>query len=83
MSENRRDTMTMMEWYATEGGRKCPECGRYAKSSELGFTGGFMYDESGKRIGHIASYGHLPGFGCNKTKSSEETNGTGGLGKAG
>jgi len=58
--------LTMLGWYATEGGRKCPECGRYAKPSELGFTGGFMYDKDGNRIGHISSYGHLPGYGCNK-----------------
>ena len=51
--------LTMMEFLATEGGRKCPACGKYAKKSELGFTG---FSAPGI---HVSSYGHLPGFGCN------------------
>lgn len=58
--------LTMMESMATEGGRKCPECGRYAKASELGFTGGNIY-VGGSPV-HITSYGHLPGYGCNHAK---------------
>lgn len=50
----------MAVWYATEGGRKCPQCGRYAKSDELGWIGihapGMIVD----------MYGHLPGTGCNR-----------------
>lgn len=60
--------MSMGAWLATEGGRKCPACGRYAKSAELGFTGGIL--EGGGMIVHVTSYGHLPGFGCN-TKTAE------------
>jgi hypothetical protein len=49
-----------MTWLHTEGGRKCMNCGRYAKTEQLGWTGirgpGFVVD----------CYGHLPGFGCNK-----------------
>jgi len=54
----------MMAWYATEGGRKCPACGKYAKASELGSTGGMV--EIGGFLIHISSYGHLKGHGCNK-----------------
>lgn len=52
--------LSMMAWLATEGGRKCPMCGRYAKEDELGFIGG-----SSPGL-HISAYGHLPGFRCNK-----------------
>lgn len=54
-------------WLATEGGRKCPLCGRYAKSSELGnlsFSSGGM---------HISLYGHIDGTGCRETQVSENT----------
>lgn len=55
-------TMSMMTWMNTEGGRKCLQCGRYARSSEIGYTGfrgpGYIVD----------NYGHLPGFGCNIQK---------------
>lgn len=58
--------MSMMTFMATEGGRKCPNCGRYAKRDELGWCGvrgpGFIMD----------AYGHLPGFGCNKPEGTEE-----------
>lgn len=62
--------MPMMTWIATEGGRKCPQCGKYAKQSELGFIGGTV------RNMHLSIYGHLPGFGCNKPEANltkEET----------
>ena len=55
-----KPALPMMAWLSTEGGRKCPTCGRYAKESELGFVG-----SSGPGF-HISAYGHLPGFGCNK-----------------
>lgn len=54
--------MGMMAWLATEGGRKCPACGKYAKADELGYTGGTMM--MGGVLTHISSYGHLPGYGC-------------------
>ena len=63
--------LSMMAWLATDGGRKCPMCGRYAKDTELGFIGG-----SGPRI-HISAYGHLPGFGCNKATPNAELTGRG------
>jgi hypothetical protein len=58
--------MTMMTWMATEGGRKCPACGKYAKAAELGFTGfstGTM---------HVSSYGHLQGYGCNQSANAKD-----------
>ena len=55
---------------ATEGGRKCPQCGKYAKRDELGSIGGYLYDALGRTTGHISAYGHLPGFGCNKRQKS-------------
>lgn len=61
--------LTMMAWLATEGGRKCPMCGRYAKEAELGFVG-----SSGPEF-HISAYGHLPGFGCNKATPNAELTG--------
>lgn len=56
--------MTMSTWLATEGGRRCPVCGRYAKARELGFTGGAVHAPG--VIVRVSSYGHLPGYGCNK-----------------
>lgn len=56
--------MGMMAWMATEGGRKCPQCGRYARPSELGSIGGRC--SVGGNVTIISMYGHLPGFGCNK-----------------
>ncbi len=54
--------MSMMAFLATEGGRKCPQCGKFAKSEELGNISipGPDY--------HISMHGHLPGFGCNKSR---------------
>ena len=51
--------LSMSVWCATEGGRKCPMCGRYAKEEELGWAGGIGPDVI------VDMYGHLPGFGCN------------------
>ena len=62
--------MTMMVWLATEGGRKCPACGRYASAEELGSTGGYFND--GQIVCHISSYGHLPGFGCNRSQNDKD-----------
>ena len=59
--------MSMMTWMATEGGRKCPTCGKYAKAEELGPTGGYF--NNGQIVCHISSYGHLPGFGCNRSQN--------------
>lgn len=60
--------LSMMAWLATEGGRKCPQCGKYAKESELGYTGGLY--EMGGVLTHISSYGHLPGYGCNRSQNT-------------
>lgn len=57
--------LSMMAWLATEGGRKCPACGKYAKPDQLGYTGGTIR-ENGVVVGVVSSYGHLPGFGCNR-----------------
>lgn len=59
--------MGMMAWIATEGGRKCPLCGRYARSEELGSLGGSF--QAGGIRGHLSVYGHLPGYGCNRPKA--------------
>lgn len=56
-------SLSMMAWLATEGGRKCPQCGKYAKADKLGYTGGTY--EFGGVLTHISSYGHRAGFGCN------------------
>lgn len=61
--------LSMMAWLATEGGRKCPQCGKYAKEAELGYTGGLY--EIGGVLTHISSYGHLPGYGCNRSQNTE------------
>ncbi len=64
IDELKTPQMSMSTFLATEGGRKCPFCGRYAKSKELGWVGvqgnGFIVD----------AYGHLPGTGCNKPKEA-------------
>ena len=60
--------LSMMAWMATEGGRKCPQCGKYAKQSELGYTGGLC--EIGGVLTHISSYGHLFGYGCNRSQNA-------------
>ncbi len=56
------DGLSMSAWIATEGGRKCPMCNRYALASELGWVG-----LSGHGI-VVDAYGHLPGYGCNKVE---------------
>ena len=51
---------------ATEGGRKCPLCGKYAKKGTVGNLS-FICRPGGAII-HISMYGHLPGYGCNVRK---------------
>ena len=60
--------LSMMAWLSTEGGRKCPACGKYAKAEELGYTGGYI--NAGGVIAHISSYGHLEGYGCNRPQNT-------------
>jgi hypothetical protein len=60
-----RPKMPFGLWLATEGGRKCPQCHRYAKAAELGNLSFCYKTEYGGR-GHVTMYGHLPGFGCNR-----------------
>jgi len=48
---------------ATEGGRKCPLCGKYAKKGTVGNLS-FICRPGGAII-HVSMYGHLPGYGCN------------------
>lgn len=47
---------------ATEGGRKCPLCGKYAKPKTLG---NLSFYTTGSVVARISMYGHLPGYGCN------------------
>lgn len=56
--------MSMSAWLATDGGRRCPMCGKFSKADELGFVGG-TYETDGI-VAHISAYGHLPGYGCNR-----------------
>lgn len=62
--------LSMMAWLATEGGRKCPQCGKYATPNQLGYTGG-LYNIGGV-LTHISSYGHLPGYGCNRLQNTPD-----------
>jgi hypothetical protein len=58
---------------ATEGGRKCPMCGKYAKAGTVGnlsFTA-----DIGCGWAHISMYGHLPGYGCNISDNAEPMRG--------
>jgi hypothetical protein len=79
--ERSQPEMTMSMFLATEGGRKFPMCGKYAKKAELGNLGGTIRDENGKWLGHISAYGHLPGFGCNGYKKAALSAVAGGEGK--
>lgn len=56
--------MGMMEWYATEGGRKCPMCGQYAKAETLG---NLSFYTAPPTVARITMFGHLPGYGCNQS----------------
>ena len=58
--------MPMSVWYATEGGRKCPMCGKYAKADDLGNLSFPIADASGAVVGRVSRYGHKPGTGCNR-----------------
>ena len=60
--------MGMMLFFATEGGRKCPLCGRYARPGELGNLSHTFYNAEGEWVGHVSRYGHLPGTGCNRER---------------
>ena len=64
------DEMPLSVWLATDRGRKCPQCGRYAKRSELGSLSFFFSDETGRRVGRVSLYGHLPGYGCNRAEAT-------------
>ena len=68
VSGTERTKMSMSMWFATDGGRRCPLCGKFAKAEELGFVGG-AYGADGA-IAHISIYGHLPGYGCNRRSQS-------------
>jgi hypothetical protein len=60
---------------ATEGGRKCPMCGKYAKKGTVGNIS-FTADIGGGWA-HISMYGHLPGYGCNAPDNAEVSRGDG------
>ena len=69
--EEEGDKTSMMQFLATDGGRKCPLCGRYAKPGELGNLSHTFYDPAGKWQGRISRYGHLPGHGCNTHRGQQ------------
>ena len=54
--------MDYKTFMSTEGGRKCPQCGRYAKPETLG---NLSFYTTGSVVARISMYGHLPGYGCN------------------
>ena len=56
---------------ATEGGRRCPMCGKYAKKGTVGNLS-FTADIGGGWT-HISMYGHLPGYGCNISDNAKLT----------
>jgi len=57
-------------WMSTEGGRKCPLCGRYAKPETLG---NLSFRTTGSVVARISMYGHLPGYGCNQPSHPNAT----------
>ena len=63
-------TLDLTAFFATEGGRKCPLCGRYARPGEVGDLSEWLCDGAGRRIARVSRYGHLPGYGCNKEKEA-------------
>ena len=65
--------ITMMQFLATEGGRKCPLCGRYARPHELGDLSETFYDLTGRCQGRVSRYGHRPGYGCNQEIKEKST----------
>lgn len=67
LPRRKRNEMSMGTWMATEGGRKCPMCGRYAKARDLGWIG---YNTPNLCLD---MYGHLPGKGCNRRKRSRHS----------
>ena len=69
--EEEGDKTSMMQFLATDGGRKCPLCGRYAKPGELGNLSHTFYDPTGKWQGRLSRYGHLPGHGCNTHRGQQ------------
>jgi predicted nucleic acid-binding Zn ribbon protein len=56
-----KQRMSMMMWMATEGGRRCPQCGKFAKADDLGNLS-FVLDNGGR----VTMFGHKPGKGCNR-----------------
>ena len=52
--------MSMSVFFATDGGTRCPLCGRFAKQEHLGNLS-FKIPN-----GYVSLYGHLTGYGCNK-----------------
>lgn len=61
---NEQQQLSFATWLATDGGRRCPQCGRFAKPTQLGSLGGRC--TVGHATAYLSAYGHLPGFGCNK-----------------
>jgi hypothetical protein len=49
---------------ATDGGTRCPQCGKFAKPEQLG---NLSFGDGQSRV---TMYGHKPGFGCNKEKTN-------------
>jgi len=66
-----RKPMGMMAWLATDGGRRCPQCGKFAKPDELGSIGERYVRPDGAAV-IVSMYGHLPGRGCHKTEATHD-----------
>jgi len=56
--------MTMLMWISTEGGRKCPQCGRYASRGDLKDLSYSARHDDGRHT-HVSMFGHAAGRGCN------------------
>lgn len=62
-------TLPFSVWLATEGGRKCPQCGRYARPDELGDLS-FSYRTQNGGTARVSMFGHKPGHGCNAAEKA-------------
>jgi hypothetical protein len=61
--------MDMMTFLATEGGRRCPLCGRFSKPEQFGWVG------ISSPTCVVDVYGHLGGCGAALAKAAGEGGG--------
>jgi len=68
--------LTMYAWMATEGGRKCPVCGRYARQEDITSERVRIRNQDGQAVGSFTLVGHRRGAGCRKDINEESNNET-------